>query len=71
MLVLNENGTPQMELEGGERIFSRENTKTLIKFAKKAAFTNKDTDYKGLGKRVFKFLQTQNENEAEYVTKKN
>ena len=30
MLVLNENGEVQMELEGGERIFSRKNTKVLI-----------------------------------------
>lgn len=70
MLVLNENGAPQMELEGGERIFSRPNTKTLIKFAKKAAATGKDSDYKALGKRVFKFLQAQDENEPEYVNKK-
>lgn len=70
MLVLNENGLPQMELDGGERIFSRPNTKILIKFAKKASATGKDSDYKALGKRVFKFLQAQNENKPEYVTKK-
>lgn len=69
MLVLNENGVPQMELEGGERIFSRPNTKILVKFAKKAAATGKDSDYKALGKRVFKFLTTQDKNEPEYVTK--
>lgn len=69
MYVLNENGTPQMELDGGERIFSRPNTKILIKFAKKASSTNKDSDYKALGKRVFKFLKVQNENEPEYVKK--
>ena len=49
MLVLNENGTPQMELVGGERIFSRPNTKTLIKFAKKASSTEKDNDYMNWG----------------------
>ncbi len=69
MLVLNDDGTPQMELEGGERIFSRPNTKTLIKFAKKAAVTQKDSDYKALGKRVFKFLKAQNDSEPEYVSK--
>ena len=69
MMVLNENGIPQMELDGGERIFSRPNTKTLIKFAKKAYATNKESDYKALGKRVFKFLETQENNEPEYVTK--
>lgn len=70
MMVLNENGVPQMELEGGERIFSRPNTKILIKFAKKASATNRDSDYKALGKRVFKFLQTQDDNDPEFVTKK-
>lgn len=67
MMVLNVDGTPQMELEGGERIFSRPNTKILIKFAKKAAASNKDSDYKALGERVFKFISVQDENEPEYV----
>lgn len=70
MLVLDSGGKAQMELEGGERIFSRTNTKTLIKFAKKAASTENDNDYRNLGKRVFKFLQVQDENEPEYVQSK-
>ena len=70
MMVLDESGKSQMELEGGERIMSRKNTKTLIQFAKKASATNKDTDYKALGKRVFKFLKIQDENTPEYVDKK-
>lgn len=70
MVVLNEEGVPQMELEGGERIFSRPNTKILIKFAKKAYASRKDNDYKALGKRIFKFLKAQNDSEPEYVTKK-
>lgn len=69
MIVLDSNGDSQMELEGGERIFSRANTKTLIKFAKKAYSTQSDNDFKALGKRVFKFLETQDNNEPEYVTK--
>lgn len=71
MLVLDSEGNPQMELEGGERIFSRPNTKILIKFAKKAASSDNDNDYKNLGKRVFKFLQVQEETEPEYVKSKN
>ena len=67
MLVLDSKGEVQMELEGGERIFSRKNTKTLIKFAKKAYVTERDSDFKALGKRVFKFLETQDSNEPEYV----
>lgn len=71
MLVLNSGGEVQMELEGGERIFSRKHTKTLIQFAKKATTTEKDNDYVALGKRVFKFLQIQSETPAEYVESKN
>ena len=67
MLVLDSDGEVQMKLEGGERIMSINNTKTLIKFAKKASSTGKDNDYKALGKRVFKFLETQNNAEPEYV----
>lgn len=67
MQVLNEDGSTQMELEGGERIFSRPNTKILVKFSKKAYATGEDKDYKALGKRVFKFLDIQESNEPEYV----
>ena len=70
MLVLDPQGNVQMELEGGERIFSRDNTKTLIKFAKKAYATERDSDFKALGKRVFKFLEVQDSNEPEYVESK-
>lgn len=71
MLVLDQEGNPQMELLGGERIFSRRDTIKLIKFANKASLSNKDNDYRNLGKRVFKFLKVQNENEPEYVELKN
>ena len=70
MYVLDENGASQMELSGGERIMSRTNTKTLIKFAKRASLTNNDNDYKALGKRVFKFIQVQDSNEPEFVESK-
>lgn len=70
MLVIGPNGEVQMELESGEKIFSRKHTKTLIKFAKKAASTENDNDYKALGKRVFKFLKVQSETEPEYVKSK-
>lgn len=67
MLVLDENGNVQMELEGGERIFSRKNTRVLIKFALKANKTKQDKDYKNLGKKIFKFLDVQENNNPEYV----
>ena len=70
MIVLNDDGTPQMELAGGERIFSRPNTKSLIKSAKKAASTQRDNDYKALAKKVFEFLLAQDKNEPEFVSLK-
>lgn len=67
MLVIGPDGTPQMELEGGERIFSRSNTRTLVKMAKRAYMSKEDKDYKALGKKVFKYLDIQDSNEPEYV----
>ena len=37
-------GSTQMELNGGERIFSRKNTKTLIRMAKRADKSKADRD---------------------------
>ena len=67
MLVLDENGNVQMELDGGERIFSRKDTKVLIKFALKANLSKEDKDYKALGSKLFKFLDKQTENKPQYV----
>lgn len=67
MKVLAPDGSTQMELEGGERIFSRKNTKTLIKMAKRAYSSELDKDYKALGKKVFKYLHIQDTNTPEYI----
>lgn len=67
MLVLNENGDTQMELDGGERTFSRKNTKTLLKMAMRAYKSEKDSDYKALGKKIFQYLDEQDNRENEYV----
>lgn len=67
MKVLAPDGSTQMELEGGERIFSRKNTKTLIKMAKRAYSSELDKDYKALGKKIFKYLHIQDTNTPEYV----
>ena len=67
MIVLASNGETQMELEGGERIFSRKNTRVLIKQAKKADLSKTDADYKRLGKSMFKYLKIQDGNDPEYV----
>lgn len=70
MMVIAPDGSTQMELEGGERIFSRKNTRTLIKMAKKASRTNNDKDYKTLGKKMFAYLEQQNNRKPEFVEKK-
>lgn len=67
MQVLSQDGSVQMELWGSERIFSRKNTKILIKKAKKADESKSDSDYKALGKYMFKCIKIQDEREPEYV----
>lgn len=67
MKVLFPDGSEQMALYGGERIFSRKNTRVLIRKAKKAAQTMADSDYKALGKYMFKCIKIQDERDAEYV----
>lgn len=71
MKVLAPDGTTQMNLQGGERIVSRRETKMLIKKAK-AAKREKNTDKfdqkcKSLGKYMFKVLWRQNHRDQEYV----
>lgn len=67
MVVLKEDGKSQMDLEGGERIFSRPNTKTLIKMSRRAAKSKSDRDYKALGRKVFAYLKTQDTQEQDTV----
>ena len=67
MKVLFPDGSDQYELWGGERIFSRKNTRILIKKAKKAQKTQDDKDYKALGRYMFKCIKKQDERPAEYV----
>ena len=70
MKVLAPDGTTQMFLQGGERIFSRINTRTLIRKAKRA-YEHKDKDYdkycKALGKYMFKCIKIQDNRKPEYV----
>lgn len=67
MSVLDENGDSQMDLQGGERIFSRPNTKTLVRLSKRAYKSKLDKDYKALGSRVFKYIDVQNNKKDDYV----
>lgn len=71
MKVLNQEGKPQGQLFGGERIVSRRETLILIKKAIKAYNSKADKDYKSLGKYIFKVLKGQNERPAEYVSSPN
>lgn len=72
MYIIGSDGTPQGELQGNERIFSRIHTRSLIKKAKRAyASRRKKKEYEqlcvALGKNMFKCLQIQSETPAEYV----
>lgn len=67
MYVIGEDGKPQMELFGGERIFSIPSTKIIIKKAKKAYKEKTDSAYRSLGKYVFKEMNAQDSRGKEYV----
>lgn len=67
MKVLAQDGTSQMLLFGGERIFSRKNTVVLIRKAKKADKTKSENDLRALGRYMFKCIKGQDERPAEYV----
>ena len=67
MKVLAQDGTSQMSLFGGERIFSRKNTVVLIRKAKKADKTKSENDLRALGRYIFKCIKGQDERPAEYV----
>lgn len=67
MYMLDENGHPVYTIKSGARIFSRIHTRKLIRAAKKAKKSKDDKDYKKLGKLMFKILDVQDSNEAEYV----
>ena len=72
MKVLAPDGSTQMNLQGGERIFSRISTKKMIKQAKKANTLREDPILferacKKLGKICLKELYAQNHRDQEYV----
>ena len=67
MKVLAQDGSEQYSLWGEERIFSRKNTKELVRKAKKADQSKLDKDYKALGKYMFKCIKIQDNREPEYV----
>ena len=72
MKVLAPDGSTQMNLQGGERIFSRNSTKKMIRQAKKANSVQGDEVLferacRKLGKICLKELYAQNHRDQEYV----
>ena len=65
--ILGSDGEVQATLQGGERIFSIKNTKTLVAMAKRAYESKSDSDYKALGRKIFEYMNIQNERDPEYV----
>lgn len=68
MEVLAPDGSVQMDLEGGERIFSRIHTRKMISLAKKAKKSKAEKDYKKLGQKVFEFIKKQNTQKQEFTS---
>ena len=67
MLVIGNKGKIQVELTGGERIFSRPNSKTIAKMAKKAYKSKENKDYRALGKKIFKYIDIHNNQKEDFV----
>ena len=65
--ILGSDGEVQAVLQGGERIFSIKNTKTLVSLAQRAYESKSDSDYKALGRKIFEYMKIQNEREPEYA----
>ena len=70
MYIIGSDGTPQAELQGGERIFSRKSTRVILRKVKKAFETKADSDYRALGRYVFNELTAQSEHKPQYVESK-
>lgn len=70
MEIYGPDGKVQAEIVGGERIFSIKNVSTLVKMARRAQATKKESDYKRLGKKIFEYLSIQDSNTPEYIERK-
>lgn len=67
LYMLNENGEVQAELAGGERIFSRKNSRTILNIAARYIKTGNQVELKRLGKKIFEYMKQQDERDPEYV----
>lgn len=70
MDIYGPDGKVQAQIVGGERILSILNTRTLVKMARRAYTTKKESDYKRLGKKIFEYLHIQDTNQPEYIETK-
>ena len=67
MYVIGPKGEIQMKVDGKERIFSIEHTKTIIRLSKKAYKSKLDSDYIKLGKKIFKYIEKQDNQADDFV----
>ena len=67
MYVIGPKGEIQMEVDGKERIFSIEHTKTIIRLSKKAYKSKLDSDYIKLGNKIFKYIEKQDNQADDFV----
>lgn len=67
MEIYGPDGKVQAQIVGGERIVSGHETRVLIRKARKAFATQKQSDYKSLGKYMFGVLYRQDHRDPEYV----
>lgn len=67
MHVIDADGTSQGIIQSGVRIFSRKNTRTIVKLSKEAVEKDTDSAYKKLGRKMFQYLDIQESNEPDYV----
>ena len=69
IFLLNDDGSIQFSLQGGERIFSRISSRVIVRKAKKAKKSKSETDYKDLGRYIFGEMTRQDNRDAQYVEK--
>ena len=69
VFLLNDDGSIQFSLQGGERIFSRISSRVIVRKAKKAKKSKLETDYKDLGRYIFGEMTRQDNRDAQYVEK--
>ena len=67
MHIIDSDGTSQGVIDAGVRIFSRKNTRTIVKLAKDAIDKDTDVAYKKLGRKMFAYLDVQESNDPDYV----